>query len=113
MQINTTGKEKVTHQKKKIGKFEKNNLTFALNVLYARKEKIYPAYLSKHNSYCEKQVILLMIRYGEGWHYIVVKNLSALFRGLLITSKHHGDVYFLNCLHSFTTEKCLLRTLKY
>ena len=27
-------------------KFEKNNLTIALNVLYAKKEKIYPAYVS-------------------------------------------------------------------
>ena len=31
-------------------KFEKNNLTIALNVLYAKKDKIYPAYVSKHNS---------------------------------------------------------------
>ena len=29
--------------------------------MYAKKEKIYSAYASKHNSYCEKQVILLMI----------------------------------------------------
>ena len=27
-------------------KFEKNNLTIALNVLYAKKEKIYPPYVS-------------------------------------------------------------------
>ena len=26
-----------------------------------KKEKIYPAYVSEHNSNCEKQVILLMI----------------------------------------------------
>ena len=25
----------------------------------------------------------------EGWHYLAVKKLSALLRG--ITSKHHGD----------------------
>ena len=41
--------------------FEKDNVTIALNVLYAKKEKIYPAYVSKNNSYREKQVILLMI----------------------------------------------------
>ena len=35
-------------------KFKKNNVTIALNVLYAKKEKIYPAYVSKHNSNCEK-----------------------------------------------------------
>ena len=46
-------------------KLEENNVTIALNVLYAKKEKIYPAYVSKHNSNYEKQVILLMISYGE------------------------------------------------
>ena len=30
--------------------FEKNDLAIALNVLYAKKENIYPAYVSKHNS---------------------------------------------------------------
>ena len=79
-------------------KFQKNNRTIALNILYAKKGKIYPAYVSKHNSNREKQVILLMIP----WHYLALKKLSALLRG--ITSKHHGDFYCLNCLHSFATE---------
>ena len=35
-------------------KFVKNNVTIALNIFYAKKEKIYPAYVSKHNSNCEK-----------------------------------------------------------
>ena len=39
-------------------KFEKNNVTIALNVLYAKKEKMYPPYVWKHNSNREKQVIL-------------------------------------------------------
>ena len=39
------------------------------------KKKIYPAYVSKHNSNHEKQVIILMIPNGEGWHYVEVKNL--------------------------------------
>ena len=30
--------------------FEKNNVTIALNVLYPKKEKLYPAFVSKHNS---------------------------------------------------------------
>ena len=38
-------------------KFEKNNVTIALNVLYDKKEKIHPAYVLKHNSNCEEQVI--------------------------------------------------------
>ena len=45
--------------------FEKNNVTIALNVLYAKKEKIYPAYVWKHNSNREKQVFVLMISNGE------------------------------------------------
>ena len=41
-----------------IGKnWEKNNVTIAFNVLYAKKEKPYPAHVSKLNSYREKQVI--------------------------------------------------------
>ena len=31
-------------------KIEKNNVTIVLNLFYAKKEKIYPAYVSKHNS---------------------------------------------------------------
>ena len=81
----------------------KNDVTIALNVLYAKKEKIYPAYVSKHNSNYQKQVIILMIPNGEGWHYLAVKKLSAIFRG--ITSKHHDDCYCLYYLNSFATEK--------
>ena len=88
--------------KRLLEKNEKNNVTIALNVLYAKKEKIYPAYVSKHNSNREKQVIFLMISNEEGWHYLAVKKLSTLLRG--ITSKHHCDFYCLNCLHSFGTE---------
>ena len=42
-----------------------------------------------------------MISNGEGWHYLAVKKLSPLLRG--ITSKHHGDFYCLNCFYSFVT----------
>ena len=42
-------------------KFEKNDLTIVLSVLYSKKEKIYNAYVSKHNSNHEKQVILLTL----------------------------------------------------
>ena len=61
-------------------KFEKNYVTIALNVLYGRKEKIYPPNLSKYNSNRKKQAILLMIPNGEGykaksegqWPYLAV-----------------------------------------
>ena len=39
-----------------------------------KEKKIYPAYVSKHNSNREKQVILLMIPNGEECHYLAVKN---------------------------------------
>ena len=63
---------------------------------------IYPAYISKHNSKCEKQASLLMIPNGNRWYYLEVKSLSVLLRG--ITSKNNGDYYCLNCLSFFRTE---------
>ena len=72
---------------------KKNDLAIALNVLYVKKEKIHPSYVLKHNSKREKLVILLMIRSIERWHYIAVKELSALLRGT--TSRNNGDFYCL------------------
>ena len=37
----------------------------AFNVLYIKEREIYPAYISKINSNCEKQIILLMISFDE------------------------------------------------
>ena len=67
-----------------IGKtIEKNDVTIALNVLHAKKEKIYPSYVSNHSSNREKQVIILMISNGEKvWHYLAVKKLSELSKGI-------------------------------
>ena len=53
----------------------------------------------------ENKVILLMITNGEKWHYLAVKNLSLLLRG--ITSNNNGDYYCTNCLRSFRTENKL------
>ena len=49
-----------------------------------------------------KKNILLMIPNGEGWHYIAVKQLPELLRGIM--SKHYDDFEYLNCLNSFVTE---------
>ena len=69
-----------------------------------KKKKVYP-YVPTYNSNLQKQVILLMIPNGEGWHYLVVKKLSAFLRGIM--SNYHGGFYCLNCLHYFATEnKC-------
>ena len=91
----------------------KRNVSTALDVFYAKNEKIYPAYVSKNNSNHEKQVILLMISNAEKrkatsdeWrHYAAVRKLSALLRGL--TSKNKDDFCRLSCLHSFRTKNKL------
>ena len=49
-------RNKFSIRKRLLEKIEKNNRTIALNVLYAKKQKIYPA--SKYNSNREKQIIL-------------------------------------------------------
>ena len=56
-------------------KFEKNNKTIALNILYVSHNtvEIRHAYNSKYNLERENQVILLMITDGEKWHYLAVK----------------------------------------
>ena len=42
-------------------RFEKYNVTISLNVSYTKKQKIYPAFVSKHNSNRAKPVTILMI----------------------------------------------------
>ena len=44
-----------------------------------------------------------MIPNKERWHYLTVTRLPPLSRG--ITSKHNGDFYYLNCVHSYRTKK--------
>ena len=68
-------------------------------------EKIRLAYKSKRNFKCENQVILLKITDGKKWHCLAVKSLPASLRG--ITSNHNEDFYWLNCFHSYITEKKL------
>ena len=65
-------------------KFECNNEA-TLNILYVpyNTKEINIAYKSKNNLTQEKQIILLMIRDGQKWYYLVVKNLSSLRRFLL------------------------------
>ena len=46
-----------------------------------------------------------MITDGTKWHYLAVKKLCSLFRG--ITSNHNGDFYCLNCFYSYRTENKL------
>ena len=83
-------------------------MAIALNILYVpyKTKEIRQAYISEHNDKRNNQVSLLMINYGtSNWHYLAIKNLSGLLRG--ITSNHNGDFYCLNCLHSYRTKSKL------
>ena len=93
-------------------KFELNNRSIALNILYVpyNTEKIRHLYKSKYNLTRENQVIFLLISDGEKWHYLAVKSLSALFRE--ITGNNHGEFYCLNCFQSYTTENKLKKHKK-
>ena len=77
-------------------KFESNNKSIALNILYVphNTEKIRHGYKSKYNLNNENQLILLMITDGEKCYYLAVESLSALFRG--ITSYRKEEFYCLN-----------------
>ena len=62
-------------------KFEKNNPTIAINILYTKEKYTLPAYISKHLTQpVKKQSILLMItsEEKEGCHYLTIKKISAL-----------------------------------
>ena len=52
-----------------------------------------------------------MISHRQKWHYLVVKNLSRLLRG--ITSNHKDEFYCLNCFHSYRIENKLEAHKKY
>ena len=84
-------------------KFEQNNKTIALNILHVPRntKQIRLVYKSKYNPKRNNQVNLLMITNGKKWHYLAVKNLSRLLRG--IAANHNRDFYYLNCFHSYIT----------
>ena len=62
-------------------------------------------YRSRYSLTYEEQVILLMITDGGKWHYLTVKNLSGLLRG--ITSTHYCDFHCLNCFRSYRAKSKL------
>ena len=95
--------------KKDWKKFESNNKSIALNILFVpyNAENIRLAYKSKHNFKRENQVILLMITDGKKWHYLAVKKLPVLLRG--ITANHVGGFYCFNSFHSYSTENKLTK----
>ena len=79
------------------------------------------AYKSKYKNERKNQVILLMITYGEKWHYLALKSEPKLYNGKLCnrpveslskllrgkSSNHHRDYYCLNCFNSYSTKNGL------
>ena len=93
---------------KEYSTFEKNNRDIVLNILFIEHntQEIRQSYISKHNKTRIIHANLLMITNGRGkWHYLAIKSVSALLRGL--TSTYHGDFYCLNCFHSYRTNEKL------
>ena len=94
---------------KDFDKFEKNSKDVALNILSAddTEEKINIIYKSDFNRKRKHQVNLLMItnKDRDKWHYITVKNLSALLNDS--SSNSHENHYCLNCLHAYRTQNAL------
>ena len=72
-------------------------------------KEIRHVYKSKYNLKRENQVSLLMVTDGKKWHYLAVKSLPALLRG--ITGNNNGDFYCLNYFRSYTT-KINLKNIK-
>ena len=46
-----------------------------------------------------------MIPNGKGWHYLTVKHLLTLLKG--ITFKQQGELFCFNCIYSFATKNKL------
>ena len=68
---------------------------------------------TNHNINCENrenQVILLMITDGKKLHYLTMRSLSALLKG--ITSNHKGDFSCFNCFHLYSTKEKLKKKKK-
>ena len=48
---------------------------------------------------------------GKKWHYLAVKSMSKLLRGII--SNHFGDSYCLNFFHSYSTKIKLKKMKEY
>ena len=107
--ISINGRELSFHHNQKTGKSSNKTIKQLFLVSFIHHtilKKIRLTYKSKYNHKRNNQVFLLMITDdGKKWHYLAVKKLSTLLRG--ITSNNHGDFYCLNCLHSYTTKEKL------
>ena len=72
------------------------------------RKKRYPDYVSKYNSNCQKQIILLMIPNGERCHYLAVKKKKKKIRII----KRNNDLIIMKIM-IFVMHLCLLKILQY
>ena len=84
-------------------KFGKNNLNFAVNVLYVNKWKYFQLIFQITTYQVIINYKLSFIFNRDGWHYFSVTKLFALLLG--VTSKHNSDFYCLSCLHFLKKKK--------
>ena len=94
---------------------KKNHPAIAFNVIhidsgnfYTNLEKIFPAYVSKHNSEGAKQIIHLMIPNEIGIMALFCSNKT----NCTIKRSNDDDFYCLNCFHLFRTKKSRLKSNK-
>ena len=66
------------------GEYLKNyNLRIVLNLSYAKKRKKYIVLILQNIiQSMRKQIITLIIPHREGWHYLAIKKLSTILRGI-------------------------------
>ena len=92
-------------QKRDWEKFEQNNESIALNVLFAswNSEEKTLAYKSEHIYNLEDNALLLMINDDEKYYYFVVKSKLELYSSKWLRSKNqsitNGDNYFQDALN--------------
>ena len=79
------GRNKLSIKNRWLEKIWENNPIIALNILHTKEKEILPAYISKYNLACEKQIILSMIpnKQKEGWNYLEIKKKFQIIRVIL------------------------------
>ena len=77
-------------------RLERLNKDVALNILSAHptKKELNIIRTSKQNNRKRKVTLLMITEDGKNWHYVSVKNVKRLCRGVF--SNNHGDFYCMN-----------------
>ena len=96
---------------KDLNKFEKQNPTISITVLWYKGKSVYPL-RNSDNMDREHKIVLMLIEKDGVQHYCLVKNVSRLLSSQV--SKHNGKKYFcLRCLNPFWCEQSLNKHVEY